>query len=61
MQALLLLPNRASFADSKALHENTFSALTAIDLLLFFRFFRLLTQFYSMKQRSCHLKEYHRI
>jgi len=31
MQALLLLPNAASFANDKALHENTFSALTALD------------------------------
>jgi len=31
MQALLLLPNKASFAQNKALHENTFSALSAIE------------------------------
>jgi len=31
MQALLLLPDSASFANHKALHENTFSALSAID------------------------------
>lgn len=31
LQALLLLPNRATFAGHKALHENSFSALSALD------------------------------
>lgn len=31
MQALLLLPNRATFAKHQALHENTFSSLSALD------------------------------
>ena len=31
LQALLLLPNRATFAGHKALHENSFAALTALD------------------------------
>ena len=31
LQALLLLPNRSSFNEHKALHENSFAALTALD------------------------------